>query len=250
VDGAGKLRQLVDSNPVWYHTIELAPGVTTPGHVDLRRTAARHLPRRLDGVRALDAGAFDGFWTFELERRGAEVVAIDVERASDAQWPELNRPQLEAESAEWGLRLGDGFAIAAEALGSRARRVICDVLELTPEAIGGPVGFAFCGSLLVHLRDPVLALERITATLEPGGRLTVMEPISPALTVRSPRRPAARFQPLETPFNWWLPNLAALRAWLHSAGLDPLGLPRLARPPARKEMRQWYAVLDARRPPA
>jgi hypothetical protein len=67
---ATDLRAAVAANPVWYHSIELAPGLVTPGHIDLRPVARRVLPERMEG-RALDVGTFDGFWAFELERRGA-----------------------------------------------------------------------------------------------------------------------------------------------------------------------------------
>jgi SAM-dependent methyltransferase len=247
-DQAAAARRAVAENPVWYHTLELAPGVLTPGQIDLRATAAKLLPHDLSGLRALDVGTFDGFWAFELERRGAEVVAIDVERAEAAPWPPANRPRLERETAELGLELGRGFELAAELLGSGARRVTCDVLELTPEQIGGPVDVVFMGALLIHLRDPVLALERVLGALRPGGRLYQLEPISLRLSVLHPRRAVAHLQTLETPFNWWLPNWAALKAWLGTAGFaDVRGL-GLHRPRQRKPMDAWFRGVVSRRP--
>jgi len=67
----------------WYHTLELAPGVVTPGGFDLRDMPDKvGLPASLGGQRCLDVGTFDGFWAFELERRGAsEVLALDVPAA-------------------------------------------------------------------------------------------------------------------------------------------------------------------------
>ena len=65
----------------WYHTIELAPGLTTKDAVyDLRPIADRSgLPESLAGLTVLDVGTADGFWAFEMERRGAErVVAVDI----------------------------------------------------------------------------------------------------------------------------------------------------------------------------
>ena len=64
----------------WWHVIEIAPGLVTPGSWDLRPTAERMpWPASLEGGRCLDVGTMDGFWAFELERRGAgEVVAIDL----------------------------------------------------------------------------------------------------------------------------------------------------------------------------
>src|SRR5579862_4659707 len=64
----------------WYHTLELGHGVVTPGWFDTRpAVCAVRFPASLAGVRCLDVATFDGFWAFEMERRGAaEVVAIDL----------------------------------------------------------------------------------------------------------------------------------------------------------------------------
>ena len=238
--------EAVQANTGWYHTIELAPGVVTPGHIDLRETAAKVLPADLSGKRALDVGTFDGFWAFEMERRGADVVAIDVPTLESAEWPEINRERLEAQAREWGLELGRGFRLAAEALGSSVERVECHVQELARERIDGPVDFVFSGAILLHLRDPVGALENIRSVLEPGGRLVILEPFSPRTTLRSPRRPVAEFQPLATPFNWWVPNLAGLRAWLTAARFDRIERLGFHRPPSVDQMRQWMVGYSAR----
>lgn len=215
-----ELRRRVASNPHWYHTIELAPGVLTPGQVDLRALAAPVLPRSLAGLRALDVGTFDGFWAFEMERRGAEVVALDLPGFDATEWPPRNRERLLEQVAGSDMELGRGFAIAADALGSRARRVGLAVYELDAEAIGGPVDFAFVGAMLLHVRDPVRALERVRRALRPGGRLTLLEPVDPITSLLAPRRPVARFQATETDFNWWAANVACLEAWVHAAGFE------------------------------
>jgi tRNA (mo5U34)-methyltransferase len=236
----------IAANPGWYHTIELAPGVVTPGQIDLRETAGKVLPGDLSGKRALDVGTFDGFWAFEMERRGADVVAIDLPALEAAEWPTLNRARLEATAREWSLELGRGFRLASDALGSSVERVVCHVQELGRDRVGGPVDFVFSGAILLHLRDPVGALERIHSVLEPGGQLVIVEPFSPRTTIRSPRGPVAEFQPLTTPFNWWVANLAGLRAWLTAAGFE--GIERLGfhRPPSVKQMRQWQVAYSAR----
>ena len=110
----------------------------------------------------------------------------------------------------------------------------------------------FSGAILLHLRDPVGALERIHGVLEPGGQLVLLEPFSPRATIRSPRGPMADFQPLATDFNWWLPNLAGLRGWLTAARFDQIERLGFHRPPSVKRMRQWQvaysrACLDAPR---
>ena len=73
----------------WYHTLELAPGVETPGWHDTRPIVSEiPFPASLEGKRCLDVGTFDGFWAFEMERRGAaSVTAIDIEDPEDLDWP-------------------------------------------------------------------------------------------------------------------------------------------------------------------
>jgi len=247
IDRIEVARQALRDNPVWYHTIELAPGIVTPGYIDLRRTAERLLPDDLSGRRALDVGTFDGFWAFEMERRGAEVVAIDVEGAADAEWSPVHRKNLEAQADAFGLQLGLGFRFASTALDSGVKRVITSVYDLAADAIGGEVDFAFSGAILVHLRDPVRALERIHDVLSPGGELRLMEPFSPRLTLRAPRRPIAHFGALQSGFNWWWPNAATVRAWARVAGFERLGRTAFLRPPAVKQMRNSYVTLTCRR---
>jgi SAM-dependent methyltransferase len=247
---AATARAAVAENPAWYHTLELAPGVLTPGRVDLRQMAAKVLPDSLAGKRALDVGTFDGFWAFEMERRGADVVAIDLASVADGELPPGNRLRLEREAQELDVEIGRGFRIAAGLLGARARHVICVVLELSPEVIGGPVEVAFMGALLVHLRDPVRALERILATLTPGGTLYQFEGVSLPLSLLHPQRPVAHLQTLETHFNWWYPNRSALCAWLQTAGFVDIRTRGFYRPPQQPPMSDRYCAVRSRRPPA
>jgi SAM-dependent methyltransferase len=241
-------RAKIAQNTAWYHTIEVAPGVTTPGQVDLRSSARKLLPADLHGKRALDVGTFDGFWAFELERRGAETVAVDVEAIDAAQWPPLNRERLERRAREWNVELGRGFKIAAEALGSSAKRVVCDVYDLEPDRIGGAVDVAFAGAIMLHLRDPVRALEAILGVLKPGGTLIQMEPFSIRNTLLHPRRPTGDFQPLRSDFNWWLPNLSLLRSWPWTAGFVDVRTTALLRPPSTRRMTMLYVGVSARKP--
>src|SRR3954453_11189468 len=76
----------------WYHTIELEPGVVTPGWFDTRSVVPLlPFPESLEGKRCLDVATFDGFWAFEMERRGAsEVHAIDLLDPHSWDWPDLS----------------------------------------------------------------------------------------------------------------------------------------------------------------
>ena len=83
----GELRARVGGRE-WYHTIELAPGVITPGWFDTRPVARRlPIPADLGAHRCLDIGTFDGFWAFEMERRGGAVTAIDILDDRRWDWP-------------------------------------------------------------------------------------------------------------------------------------------------------------------
>ena len=246
--GAQPAAEAIAANPVWYHTIDLAPGVTTPGQIDLRSVAERVLPDDLAGKRCLDVGTFDGFWAFEMERRGAaEVVATDVEQVEAAELPPHRREQLLETQGRLGTKLGLGFELASRALGSRATRVVLNIYDLGAGRPGGEFDFVFIGALLLHLRDPIRALERARGVLADGGELRLFEPYADRLGWRARRAPVARFQPLDTSFNWWLPNLAALDAWLQVAGFSTSR--RLARltPPAKPEMRQRHVLISAAR---
>jgi hypothetical protein len=146
------------------------------------------------------------------------------------------------------MELGRGFGIAHQALGSRVERMITDVYDVTPEKIGGPVDLVFAGAIMVHLRDPVRALEALLGCLKPGGELVQYEPFSIRNTLLAPRRPTGDFQPLVSDFNWWMPNLSALKALPWAAGFVDVRRTGFMRPPSTKAMTGWYAGVRSRRP--
>lgn len=201
----------------WYHTIDLPDGSTTPGWIDTRPVAELvPWPPSLRGGRCLDVGAFDGFWSFEMERRGAaEVIAIDVDE------PERLDFAMDFKSAgpehirEIGAQRGPGFAEIKAALGSSAVRLNRSVYDLDP-AEDGSFDVALCGAILLHLRDPVLALERIRGVCD--GVLIVVESLDATLEMIAPRYPSAAVRP--HPDQWWVPNTPGLEKMLSMAGWD------------------------------
>jgi tRNA (mo5U34)-methyltransferase len=200
----------------WYHSIDLGSGVVTPGWFDTRAAAAKvPLPARLDGTRCLDVGTWDGFWAFEMERRGAhEVVAIDVLDPARWDWPAKTRGGMGVEVLRAVKGASEGFAVARDALGSRVEREDLSVYDLDPQR-HGTFDVVFLGSLLLHLRDPVGALERIRAVT--AGRAVIADSIELVPTLIWPRTPVARLDGGERPW-WWQPNRAALLRMVRSAG--------------------------------
>jgi tRNA (mo5U34)-methyltransferase len=143
----------------WYHTIDLPHGVTTPGFVDHRNQLHLYgLPDDMHGMRVLEVACFDGFWSFEFERRGAEVVAIDL--GSTAQ-TDIPRNWLDVfYNGGFDKPKGEGFRIASEILGSKVRREELSVHDLSP-ADFGMFDMVFLSDLLLHLRDPLRAMENV-----------------------------------------------------------------------------------------
>ena len=206
----------------WYHCIDLGHGLVTPGWFDLRVTAPKvPLPDRLDGLRCLDVGTWDGFWAFEMERRGAAaVMAIDVD--DPAGWDWSPRSLLDG-SADGGVARTDefkqesrGFHLAHEVLGSSVERVNVSVYDLDPDE-HGTFDMVFFGSLLLHLRDPVRALAAVRGVC--SGEAVVADAVDAIPSLLRPRTPVARLEGQERPW-WWQPNVAGLHQMVRSAGFD------------------------------
>jgi len=199
----------------WYHALELAPGHVTPGMFDLRPFVGRYgLPERLDGLRCLDVGTWDGFWAFEMERRGAaEVVALDLDDERDLDWPPRRRPKAFPD-----VPRGEGFRIAHELRGSSVERRVLSVYDATPAEIG-TFDLVFCGSVLIHLRDQLLALERIASVTAPGGRFITAEEYDRAAGLVP--FPVARYRADRTAdVVFWQPSIRTWRRMLWTAGFD------------------------------
>jgi tRNA (mo5U34)-methyltransferase len=203
------LRSEVERYP-WYHTLELGDDIVTDGMFDHRPVVSRYLlPDDLSGSRCLDVGTMDGFWAFEMERRGAdEVVAADIADPEALDWPASVRSQpklLDETKAE-------RFAIARRALSSRVRRVEVSVYELDPQQLGS-FDLVFCGDLLLHLKDPITALERIRSVSADSAIVC-----NPVIRVRfAQRKPLAKFDGIDG-FAWWITNLSGLVRLVRAAG--------------------------------
>lgn len=124
-----------------YHSLELLDGTEIPGLIPVSALRARldawPLPQDLRGKRVLDIGAASGWNSFECERRGAEVVAVDY---------------VEYEEFTATKRLRD----------SKIDYVIAEAEEITPERFGFFDYVLFFG-VFYHLRHPLLVLENVCA---------------------------------------------------------------------------------------
>jgi tRNA (mo5U34)-methyltransferase len=201
----------------WYHTLELPGGVLTPGEYDLRPIVDRlPWPASLEGLRCLDVGSRDGFYAFEMERRGAaEVVALDVDDPADLDLPHPRPPEdVVAEVVAEGNR---AFAAAHAALGSAVARRGGSVHAVDPGQLG-TFDLVVVGTLLAHLRDPVGALAVLRGCVR--GRLLVVDHVPAGLLSLLPW-PHAELMARGGPF-WWEANPAGLARMLEAAGFRVL----------------------------
>ncbi|HZU78375.1 MAG TPA: methyltransferase domain-containing protein, partial [Acidimicrobiales bacterium] len=206
----------IAEQPLWYHTIDVAPGVATPGWFDLRPIVDRIPWPDLTGKRCLDVATYDGFLAFELERRGAaEVWATDVASHEGWDWLPRVRALGPAKLAEMAGQKGRGFEIAAELLGSKVQRKFVNVYDLHPDDIG-TFDVVVCGSLLLHLRDPMRALEAIRRVCH--GVFLSIEQIDVISSVVLRRRPTMFV--LGDRAQWAIPNASGHRQMLKVAGFD------------------------------
>jgi tRNA (mo5U34)-methyltransferase len=196
----------------WYHTLELVPGRMTEGWFDLRPYVDFYgLPERMDGLRALDVGTWDGFWAFEMERRGAEVVALDLDNERDLDWPPRRRPSEFRKTPR-----GRGFALAHELRGSNVERLSLNIYDARPSEIG-TFDLVICGSVLIHLRDQLLALERIADLC--GGTFISAEEYD-RLSGFVPFPVSRYFADREKAVVFWLPSARTWKRMMWTAGFD------------------------------
>jgi tRNA (mo5U34)-methyltransferase len=191
--------------------------VVTPGFFDLRPVVELLPWPDVRGKRCLDVGTADGFFAFELERRGAaEVVAVDIARPEQWDLEPIHRPEgLVYVNHALGDNPSAGFEAAARLIGSSVRLVRSSVYELNPAEIGF-FDVVVCGSVLLHLRDPLRALAAIRSVCT--DRLLSTNQIELRLTLRHPRLPLHRIDGTSGVTQWWLPNLAGHRHMLFAAG--------------------------------
>ncbi len=222
-----RLRAIVDEvngSGGTYHRLDFGAGLTIAGDYDLRRYLDRYqLPPSLAGRTVLDIGSASGFFALECARRGGKVTAMDI-----CDGPLLARlsPLLKAD----------------------VTYVQRSVYELEPS--GGAFDLVVCGSLLLHLPDPLGAIRRIGSVCAGQAILSTACPPYSRLT----SRPVCEFQGRKAAdgeyFHWWDIGAAALRRMLLSAGFSDVSDPRhfvLESEPGRAPFATPHVVVTARR---
>lgn len=209
-------KSIEESN--WYHSFEVLPGFLTPGRhfTDAAKIFNErfHLPEDLRGCKALDIGALDGPYTFELERRGADVVAVDI------QDPDLT-----------------GFNVAKSLRQSKAQYIQGSVYEIS-RLISDRFDIITYFGVWYHLKHPLLAFDQIARVITGDGLLLVegecirsyTQPGSEhdkasdlALAMADSDIPITLFYAgpyKEDQWSWFVPNRACVQEWLRASGFQ------------------------------
>jgi SAM-dependent methyltransferase len=214
---------------IFYHTIDIPGYGTMKGEWDLRRGVDRYLGKvDLTGKRVLEMGTANGFLCFEMERRGADVVAVDL--SEEQSWDLVPFAKFDAEEDDsvrksHVRRINDAYWLAHAAFGSRAKVVYTSAYEI-PEQIGA-VDVATFGSILLHLRDPFHALWnacRLTRETVIVTDLLFARDVFPLNMLDAFQRPAMRFcpnpktgRPYET---WWRLSPKLVKRFLGVLGFE------------------------------
>jgi tRNA (mo5U34)-methyltransferase len=197
----------------WYHSFEVLPGRPGQAPTDARKVFDDRfkLPANLEGKRALDIGALDGPYTFELERRGADVTAVDI------QHPDRT-----------------GFNTAKRLRSSKARYIQGNVYEID-RILDGQFDIICFFGVWYHLRHPLLAFERISHRIKDGGLLLFEgECLLSQVEVEGQARrdphnlrnasfAVCAFYPRGYKgdlSNWFVPNPGCIEAWLNVVGFE------------------------------
>jgi SAM-dependent methyltransferase len=157
----------------WYHTVDLGNGVVTPGDYDYRSSIeAFQFPDTMYGMNVLDVGSGTGFFAFECERRGAEVVSVEL--PSLYEWDIIHdekekvirslmsHHQASSPEEAYYQHLIGPFEFCRSQLQSSVRRVYSSIYDLTPEILGSKeFEIVLLGDILLHLFSPLKALDVI-----------------------------------------------------------------------------------------
>jgi tRNA (mo5U34)-methyltransferase len=157
-----RAQRVLDEVPFWFHTFALnrAEGIYTPGAALDHRYRLPALPDDFSGLRVLDVGAFDGFYAFVAEDRGADrVLAIDNEQY--VHWVR-SRWSTELEGAE-------GFRAIHRLLDSNVEYRMLDAFDL--DDVAERYDLIYCFGILHRVQNPWGLLRRLRDRLDPGGRV-------------------------------------------------------------------------------
>ena len=200
----------------WYHAMDIpgipGDGITPSVSFDCREDIGNILGNLdYEGKKVLNLGSITGYLSFEAERRGGDVTSIDLnvdssqmskQQATERDWvPRANedwKKDLKAFMVREVLRR-NAFWYAHKALNSKSKMLISHANNLPEELEMQDIGIIF--SVLLHIRDPFLALQRMCSHVnekivitELGGYPTFLYKLLPDSTYIKIKDSIARFK--------------------------------------------------------
>jgi tRNA (mo5U34)-methyltransferase len=218
----------------WYHAVDLGSGLVTPGDYDFRgQIGSFGFPADMTGMRVLDVGSATGFFAFEFERRGADVVSVELPSLAawdmvSAEREDMLRRLMEAHGARspeeaYDRHLAGPFRFCQTALGSRVRRCYSSIYDLTLEKVGGEkFDLVYAGDILMHLFSPFKALD-VLSGLTRGSLVATIEVPFPGPA----DQPLIAFRGLingEEGRTWWMPSRGCVEQMLRRLGFTTVEL--------------------------
>jgi tRNA (mo5U34)-methyltransferase len=231
-----QLEQFARSVPFWWHSIDLGHGVVTNGYRTADQLKHELEKLRLPDLRdktVLDIGAYDGFFSFEAERRGAKrVVALDEYvwsldlSQSISYWRECRTRGEAPNSQAQEFRLDHvrlpgmlAYNTSHKALESKVETIIADFMEADLSHLG-TFDVVFYLGVLYHMQNPLESLKRVAALT---GELAIIETESIALPAHENQALCEFFEGCELNddySNWWAPNEKAIVGMCLAAGFS------------------------------
>lgn len=230
--GLGDVRKFL-----WYHTIDLGNGLVTPGQYDFRsKMSLFDIPRDMKGMRVLDVGSATGFFSFECERRGAQVTSVELPSITDWDMPlgEDRESTVQALMSYHGVstvedldhhHLHGPFEFCHKVLRSKVKRVHATIYDLNADNLGSEsFDLVFAGSLLVHLFSPLKALSVLVPFVR--EKLVISQPIPDFMEDRN--RPLMYYLGGDKRGgdgrSWWYANFSCLEQMLKRLGFVDVGV--------------------------
>lgn len=170
----GPITEVLTLPAFFYQSIDLPDGFHK-GQWDHRNTTDPYLGKTdFRGKTVLDVGPGSGFWTFEIERRGGNVIAIEL--SENDKWDIVPHDGRAADEDIMGMKhavagIQEAFWHSHRLLNSRSEVIRCSVYDI-PKHLE-KVDIALMGNILQHLRDPFLGLECVASVVT--QRLLVSE---------------------------------------------------------------------------
>jgi tRNA (mo5U34)-methyltransferase len=227
----------------WYHTITFPDGEVTPGIYDHRDLLPHYgLPGDLAGKRALDVGTANGYWAFEMERRGADVTAVDLHSSLELDLP----PQVLALLRTMPPRpRGGRFREAHARLASKVRYVDQSVYAMDQYTLG-QFDLVHAGDILLHLERPLEALRRFRDVVDVGGTLILSDVVDPELPARDGMEFTTKYLGGWETTTWWYPSIDTLGQMIIDAGFNSVETHLVYMLPSRgRSEGPWRAVFRA-----